>query len=272
MADITLSGLLYEGCYDEWIKRMDCVLKLHYGCSIWWLRRMSPMAQSTPQKERVKRIEDIAAVIRANVHPRLLVRVPEKDRTNARLLLPKLESLAKPFPLTSLPANVRKMVYELVGYEQRSSHWETRGALNLVSHSVRDEAFPLYIRYKWFHCHASLSNEYAERNNVVYYARKLAEGEVRGHAKELRTFCLHLNSEKEWKKKHWTRLTFTFSKEKGLAVDCRYLDSVSEALVRKHVANVEANRKVLGLQGEAIILALVSKPELWVKGALKQPK
>ncbi|KAK5138132.1 hypothetical protein LTR08_004827 [Meristemomyces frigidus] len=64
-------------------------------------------------------------------------------------------------------------------------------------------------------------------------------------------------------------LLFTHSANKGLQITCPALDAASQAMLQKHVTETEANRKALGLQGEAIILALVGKPELWTSGALK---
>lgn len=279
MGELTNSGLLYEGIFDEWTKKLDYVLDLHYGYTTKVLKynldNVTTPLGATPYRV-AKSLETLATVIRTYVHPRLLARVPKKDRSNGQSLFWKLRSRAQPFRFTSLPADVRYMVYELVHKEDRKISPRAWGPIVMVSPDMRAEALPFYIRTNVFECDATLSEMGAEENNVVHYARGLAEGLLRGQAKHLRYFHLELNSEvlngeDEWEwENDQTELRFTFSNNKGLEVTCFGLDSASEALVQEHVANVEASRTALGLQGEAIILALISKPGLWVEGTLHQ--
>lgn len=56
---------------------------------------------------------------------------------------------------------------------------------------------------------------------------------------------------------------FKFSVSRGLEVETwgAMADIITQ--IKDHVKAIEADRKVLGLQGEAIVMAIMRKPELW---------
>ncbi|KAK5111289.1 hypothetical protein LTR85_012184 [Meristemomyces frigidus] len=268
---LTISGLLYEGNYEEWIVRMDAVIVPHFGHPfstkiLPWLPWDEARAMTVAERrEAISTFtRDVASIIRAHVRPGLLARLPQGDREGNRLFLTRLEALAKPFPFLRLPADVRARIYAYV-LPRHKVRAMSKFPIIQVSSLVRKETLPLLVSRTKYSANLFRS-EASDPNRVVQFARESAENILCDHRKQLRSFSLGLL--RGVPNDDWAKLHFTFSNESGLQVTTNGLCAESKALVQKHVADVEANRKALGLQGESIILALVSKPELWVKGVL----
>ncbi|KAK4548264.1 hypothetical protein LTR36_010134 [Oleoguttula mirabilis] len=276
--DLTLSGLLYEGNYGIWIVRMDAVLKTHFGQYTtknlpkdFRPRLVLPRLPVTRARQAAacEVIKDVATVIRVHVQPNLLARVPQSYRDDGRALLACLQGCAKPFRILGLPVEIRMMVYEHI--LPKGIKIQDMIPITHVSRLMRKETLPLYFARISFRGKVDVAgNDQAKSNTVTLLARKLADNVLRDNVKQLRSFTLCLEGVPASNgSETGPELHFTFSADNGLRLTCTNLPDSAATVLQKHVTVVEANRKTLRLQGEAIILALISKPELWVHGGME---
>lgn len=87
------------------------------------------------------------------VNPAIIQRVPVSERSNARLLMQRLESLSSPFRLLDLPVELRNRIYHFVLSDHRNFvlllSWQRQQhmgypAITKVSHQIRDEVLPVF--------------------------------------------------------------------------------------------------------------------------------
>jgi len=141
-----------------------------------------------------------------------------------------------------------------------------------VSPLIRKEAVPVFFTRARFHCDWMPFAVNVEKTEVADFARIWTKKALRNNVKHIRYFQSKLydhDDDGEDDEQPRLKLRFSFAPESGLQLETKNLSAESDNVLQKHVAEVEATRKALRLQSEAIILALTGKPELWVKGALQ---
>lgn len=110
LSNLTASGLLYEGNFDEWLPRMRATLA-HYGHCI--------MQTDSSGALHVRRSvwsvdgsdeDDVATIIWWHVSRDLRLRTPE-ERRDPTTLIRALRELARPFRIMDLPPELRLRIY-----------------------------------------------------------------------------------------------------------------------------------------------------------------
>jgi len=82
-------------------------------------------------------------------------------------------------------------------------------------------------------------------------------------AKHLRRFTFDLYHDDAPHSELLASLSFTFSVKQGLELAVQGASMESKKILQEYVAQIERSRKTLGLHGEAIVLALLTKPEIF---------
>lgn len=101
-SDLTASGLLYEGNFDQWLPRMRAILAQH-GCRLQADPSGSLKVHCGSCKATAK---EVATVIWSHTSPNFSLRVPEEDRESPTALITALRDLARPFRLMDLPHSI----------------------------------------------------------------------------------------------------------------------------------------------------------------------
>jgi hypothetical protein len=115
-SELTLSGLLYEGNYDDWRQRVNDLLKQHDANMLaLWKLQWRPTSIAWPYWLEPDP-QDLVESMACEVHVNTLSRVPASDRQDRQLLLEALARVAKHSRLLDLPSAVRSRVYQL--------HWQ----------------------------------------------------------------------------------------------------------------------------------------------------
>ena len=230
------------------------------------------------------------ALIRNRVYEPLWSRVPTHiARSGVCGLLTHLATLARPFRFLDLPAELRVRVYRFALVGNRSTHRlhgkNNRGphyAITCVSRQMRKETLPIFFnltdfafmvrctgRSWWDDLKCDIFD--AVNREIVPAIRKWTI--LNGGAEQLRalrkvnlTVCVQVRSEQVGR---WCRVEVSYSAKDGLRA--KFPDALTEQsrkLLQEHFDAVEQDRKMLGLQGEAIILAMTCNPKLWECGTL----
>ena len=235
------------------------------------------------EKEWRKDSRATVTIILNNVNPELFRRIPVADRDNASRMISRLGSLALHFRFLDLPAGLRNRVY---GYVLQTDTDVTINPLRLSTseypsitrtlRQIREEVLPLsyahsVFRIEFIHDRDNESNRMPldRRGGVIQALRLWSQNLSRLHTKALRTICLTLRATPLLSTGEYFTVSVNFSSVTGLHVNfLTPLSFDSRTKLNDHIATVEATRKVLGLQGESIVLALISDPHLWKWGVL----
>jgi hypothetical protein len=107
LGELTKSGLLYEGNYQEWEDRLPTMLEL-----------IGFDDDKDDCQDKLKTGIPTTAFIKSLVVPRLLLIMPQPapapNNSWDQCLLPRLKFAAKPFRLMDLPVNVRIRIWRFV--------------------------------------------------------------------------------------------------------------------------------------------------------------
>ncbi|KAK6392420.1 hypothetical protein LTR81_026599 [Elasticomyces elasticus] len=261
---LTRSGMLHEGNYKEWENRMACMWLMHKHAA--GPNHDSRFFHIPLQGDQY---EQLAALICAQLGPALLSRVPEANRKlwnpwdrmrtpeerKLPSLMSSLETAARSFRFESLPPELRKRIYRIHFGRVKCYHVNIDGGdaissllrssrVLLLSRAIGKEATPVFFS----------DDTFMERS-----IRRWSKDYVKENLKYLRHLRLSL-----WISGQLYEITVSFGEEKGLtAVFSADFPRERKAVWQKHIVKLEVNRKALGLQGEAIVLAFTSRPELW---------
>ena len=113
--DLTASGFLYEGNLKEWLLRMDSMMRIH-GFTFVESRVLGDiMRHQLDRKRPLLQLEtpEAQAVIRCQISPELIERIPEDKLSNASDFFGALRGVATPFQFAKLPPELRHQVLDI---------------------------------------------------------------------------------------------------------------------------------------------------------------
>ncbi|KAK5708733.1 hypothetical protein LTR17_020443 [Elasticomyces elasticus] len=264
---LTRGCILYEGNYAEWQERVDGLLEIHdfevwdFNYGLW----IYPDALCT------LRTSLAMSLIKPSVSAALMNRVPVAQRDNVNELLGSLKALAKPFRLNDLPPELRARIYgfhfgQAVRYITTGGprEWakQSPSKLLLVSRATRAEALPIFfdgLEVRFVGPRTPLENFADTERSILSWV----ETNVKEDVKYLRRLRIEVPVVIGGK----YDITVTFSMQTGLRAEySSELPDKRRQRWEKHIKKIEASRKALGLQGEAIIMAVTTKAEIWGSG------
>ncbi|KAK4554595.1 hypothetical protein LTR86_008450 [Recurvomyces mirabilis] len=260
----TQAGWLYEGNYPEWRSRIAA------------LDALKSRAHGNTYLELFFEREDrLMALMLDNISPHLLDRVPDQDRETSKCLEADLLARCRPFRLFALPVEVRSAIY---GYTMPNCsgmqhELAERGGpegffppLLYASSATRAEALPIFFIQTHFASYTSFFRQCSMVNDAVGWFRIIDKRCYR----HMRRFTLGFYIDE-----YMRCFDVTISHSPAVGLEVKFVDDENDEddqiVMDKgfrgrfvdHIANVESTRKILGLQGEAIVMAITSCPELW---------
>ncbi|KAK5721623.1 hypothetical protein LTR15_006212 [Elasticomyces elasticus] len=271
---LTRSGMLYEGNYTSWAKRMEAILEMH------------DIEAYTNEKGNLcifngdlttAELPKTTTLITNLISKGILGRISDSRKDDPEALAHSLRALAKPFRLNDLPPELRGRIYSIwfksarrhtyTFFKSKSISSPKPPSMLLVSRATRLEALPLFYRSSEFQLHFTRSQGEKFDGRATYpvaMMRRWAEVGVKAGVRDLRRLCVRRQY-----RHPVVVVTLDVNKNKGLAVNFEEKDAVrlftseQKESWKKHIEQVEADRQALGLLGKALILAFTSKPELW---------
>lgn len=112
---LTVSGLLYEGNFDEWWKRMRAILAQHRSEAI-----IGPLGDPFVLDLTGDGHEEMTTIIWWQTSPYIRHRIPEQSRTGPCILLKALHQAARPFRFSDLPPEIRTRIYTMLPLSKHS--------------------------------------------------------------------------------------------------------------------------------------------------------
>lgn len=272
IGDLTRSGLLYEGSdFKNWEDHVRTVLRVQgveNELHEYWFPGCSDARK------------DVCNTLLSYTYPALRRRISNEVQPNPGLLLERLRRFAQPFRFLVLPPELQNRVYEYVVAEDNTTvlspltHTTTgHPSITQLSRQTRAEAMPVF----YARCTFKIDFTFKQRSLAAKLKTlAIADESIKASLKQMSTaylrhlrtvhLQLHFERDKSFSVETGTLAT-TFSHVAGLSVELldkgkKLLDS-SEIVITKHIKKTEETRKLLGLQGEAILLALTSNDGLW---------
>ncbi|GIZ43133.1 hypothetical protein CKM354_000637200 [Cercospora kikuchii] len=234
--------------------------------------------KSDPMRKRTSKNAWINLVCK-HVSASMRCRIPNTAKVDMRSLWDFLTALSRPFRFLDLSKEVRQRIYSLA-LEEQHAYSDALPPLLSVNKQIREEASPAFYTETLFTGDVWSFTEDAnphlpskEVDAMVHWSRSIAHDCIR----LLRKFELLYKVEDSFHEECYVTITFHYSPETGLSYclneeRCNrrsgILSEQSIAVLDKHIAHVDQLRRTLHLQGESIIMALVSWPELWEPGSL----
>lgn len=277
--DLIASGLLYGSNYNDWKISIDAKLRMH-GLELFATQFRSPYNEDYSKEEWTEKSAEAANVIRVEVTFTLLRRVPEGEIKNAKRLMNRLEALATRFRFLDLPAELRNRVY---GYLIDSEHnnvicprkrCQTQySAVTKASMQLRKESLPIMYARSTFRFDFTVSSgEVTSEYSISTAIQKWSSRQDPSQLKLLRHVVIKDNFRKQYTKDvHAKNIKLWYSKKDGFSAQPYGVAFIRESqeLFQEHMKATESIRQMFSMQGEIIILALISHPRLWKSGNLK---
>ncbi|KAK5686326.1 hypothetical protein LTS10_002443 [Elasticomyces elasticus] len=260
---LTRSGMLYEGNWIEWEDRCYTrleMLKTGFG------KAFRGPADGPRPVVRMRARDPTATSICEHVSPALLARVPMHARDTPQELVSRLRALARPFRLNDLPPELRARIFRFhFGPVTRynigagSVKDETKQPLSnllIVSRATRTEALPLFLGSAEICFQDPLFSFHRGGNFIIETnIREWIQTSIKENTKYLRSIKV-----REYFTIRGWEVVVRLDRKKGLKLGPTPKMSPEERGVWKdHVKKIEAIRQTLGLQGEAVVLALTTK-------------
>lgn len=230
-----------------------------------------------------------AQLVAALCTPRLLDQFNQTAKSHHLRLLEELRVLVFHFRFMDLPPELRNKVYDcliparsmcvvFLRSSTTSRHRQMAGypAITSISRQVRSESLPLFYSRCYFAFRfaaniilpESQCNKIERNANIAEHVRSWAECLSTIHLKHLRKVTLLFRI----KGSSTTRMVWVgFDAKQGFRFqvpDRHKLKQKSMEMLEKYGEEVDRSRKMLGLQGESIIMAITGKDEMWKFGTL----
>ncbi|KAK3644639.1 hypothetical protein LTR56_009577 [Elasticomyces elasticus] len=267
---------LYEGNFNHWLAHDLQIVLRRSGITRKTYESLEALVACMRNFHRRIRQKALGVIVE-QVCDSVLARMADSDRSGVVTFLQALPRASGSFRFLDLPREMRDRVYEthiLDAYYGRAQHrltgngrlkTEPRPSIIRVSHQVLDEFLPVFymttnFRFNIYnHGASSVVGVPIGLADVPGWIRRWARVAVKENATHLRRVTVVGGG----------RAYFaTFSPGVGLKV--RYpegLDQSRKTQWDQHVAQVEADRKLRELNGEAVLTVLTSRPGLWRQGA-----
>jgi len=272
-----------------WKARIEATLRVH---QLPGLSSRPPSQSNALEQTRWLSYSKIAAgLICSLVGANLLAQLTPKDVTDHITLVQALERLTLWFDFKELPPELRTRIYcELIPRRMRivakpRERFITEyPAITRVSRQLRAESLPLLYSRAIFHLDLLVSGQkfYSAKSrelrlDISAAARTWTRRMSTNHLRHMRT--LQLSFIPRLRGNDWARkVHLEFDPANGLRLRTALLNSREllaaepTSALQKHAEDVEDLRKMLGLQGESLSLALTYKPELWLLTNLDGPR
>ncbi|KAK5721626.1 hypothetical protein LTR15_006215 [Elasticomyces elasticus] len=261
-SQLTRSGLLYEGNFEAWHQQMVATLRVFE----------TEAFATKPQRSGTNNLRNTTLIL-DRVSPGLQKRVGTTHPAGTEALLRMLGAMAKPFRLNDLPAELRDRVYNfafpgttICDVHSRASPRQQPSRVTLpillkLSRSITTEALPFFhasVDYRFdFQAGYLLRFPAGGDSAAVRMIRRWIRDKLQDNVKYLRQLSVGVVQYDGY-------FTIRFEPKKGLTVGCPPgCPSEVVSAWEKHVKESEAKRHDVGSVGEAVVLAVVSKPELW---------
>ncbi|KAK4499572.1 hypothetical protein PRZ48_010089 [Zasmidium cellare] len=288
---LTTSGLLYEGNFTEWQRRISAgfVFKGKPELAYPSIEYTDP-STGRPVYNNEHIVWDIESPI-SQVSPALLSRIQSPEDLSMGQLYARLEALCTPFRLMDLPVAVRKRIWKQIIEEGRRDALRSRNetwvieashrvpALMGVSRQLRQEVLPLYFT----NCTFSLNAEVTEKqvwSSTGYY--RTIRGRLErwanvfvgpSSAPYLRRFKLGVGCQRKTLDKStgeryedvvMVDIELSFSAGEGGGLKFRYPDNLcwaSKAKIEALVTRVKG--RGMGGTGQSILTAIREGGAVW---------
>ncbi|KAK5686324.1 hypothetical protein LTS10_002441 [Elasticomyces elasticus] len=260
---LTRGNILYEGNYPEWAGRMGGMFEVNN------IHASVDRDGALTVRLKVDRFglgsRDAALLIKPQVSTAFFARVPGAHRGKPNELLRSLHALARPFRLNDLPPELRASIYKLhfgqslcqiKAWTMKDATIQSRSNLLLVSRATRLEALPIFFGGLEV---CFTGTRYFPRYTVEKAINNWVENSVKENVKFLRRLRVQLPRRMEL-----YCITISLDMQRGLQAECSANVAKEKKLAwDRHVIKLEPTRKALKLQGEAIILAVTTKDDIW---------
>ncbi|KAK4630269.1 hypothetical protein CLAFUR0_07663 [Fulvia fulva] len=207
--------------------------------------------------------------------------ISQDDMNKPFALWKVLEQQSKPFRFLDLPAEMQNRISAHTLANGSQSIEAAQPGITRVNRQIREQTLPMYYTSTTFHIHPRKADKSLHGHTKTLgsatetMVTQWVERSVGENAKYLRRAILHLDYQFRAKKQGTGKsaktdttgifskqVIFDYTEEKGLRVG---VDNSCNAKfkIRNQQIAIERQRRMLGLTGNAIVLALVSNVELW---------
>jgi hypothetical protein len=301
-AGLDASGLLYEGSdFAEWLESLRPVLAHHFpGIDIADAELQGSRFYYILERPLNVDNNDVCDSIWWHVSPHVRCRVSKHSRGAPTRLLNALRATAQPFRFLDLPAEIRLKVYGLAlasstsrktlkvfGREEDlfnvTNDHKFESSLLSINHQIRIETLPIFHRANPFRLRftariTSLPDLRAARSRSglrgrptpierVHAINQWASNLMPDSTRLLRRVHVQLPLLAVCSKHDDDMLHFTLSPVDGKLVlkveEHAWLDPGSQQLLSDHAATISKLARSLKLEGEALIMVLTSRPDIW---------
>jgi hypothetical protein len=285
---LTVSGLLYEGNFDEWLPRMRAIVqqnnKFHFN-------NTAPSGELTYHGSRDR--PGAANVMWCHTSPYIKLRVSSEGCNDPTTLIRTLRAFARPFRLLDLPPEIRLRIYRLSFPMPAKHHFVQRlhegtepihgPPLLSTNRQILTEAMSVYYGMRHFalsfneHIYSRRELRRVQQNpnlrstptgtKRTRLTNRWASSFRTDRLRHIRTISVQLPLlavyEAYWEDMLDVSLKITSGKLVINVKEHAWLKPESQRLLAYHAATTAELAHSLKLQGEALVLFLTSRPEIW---------
>lgn len=269
---------LYGPNFIAWKKRIDATLRLHDLATYTFHEDIND-PQASLQHEWARTSSVVAKFISTQVDYELMRRISAHYRGNAQRLMARLEHYCVKLRFTGLPAELRDYIYaNVVDSEgdftidvarRRSS---AMPAITRASRLLRSESLKIFYKRTRFLFDFDGCSGMREPDDLFTNVHEWAARRYGANMKFMTAATVRFKARLA-RSKALRTLVFGLSYDLAndhLSMKLDYGDNLDVRLtagsMKRFQTNckvVEANRKALGMRGDAIMLAIIGDPSLW---------